>query len=353
MKTAVVLFVDSPSLRRQAGEINAMLNNFKATISCAELWLFYKGLEPEVFPEIHFTSLDGALTDGSLKDGSLKDETPSTIRLIAMEQEQLSESYLQWLQHLMNQYPMDLLVFPSNGLGSELATRLAYRLNGSSCVQVEDWNLTSKKLEVRKPVYGNNLTAGFILEYLPYCLSVAKQACAPAKMIPRNFVKKETFPLKMPSFDWAKEMIKIPDQPDTGLADSDLVLIAGQGVKSKETMDVLQGIADTMGAQLGGSRPVVMNAWINMNRLIGASGLIISPKLCIAAGVSGTGVFSMGIKNSEFIVAINIDSKAPIFQIADIGIVGDLQEVLCELEKIITAEKKGLPEPTESRVEKK
>jgi electron transfer flavoprotein alpha subunit len=82
-----------------------------------------------------------------------------------------------------------------------------------------------------------------------------------------------------------------------------------------------------------------MNAWTDMNRLIGASGQIISPKLCIVAGVSGTAVFSVGIKNSEFIVAVNTDSNAPIFQMAHVGIVGDLQGVLSELAKVITAEK--------------
>jgi len=82
-----------------------------------------------------------------------------------------------------------------------------------------------------------------------------------------------------------------------------------------------------------------MNAWTDMNRLIGTSGLIISPKLCIVAGVSGTGVFSVGIKSSEVIVAINTDSKAPIFQMADVGIVGDLLAILSELEKVITADK--------------
>jgi len=347
MKTAVVLFADSPSLNRQTGEINAMLSNLKTNFSNAELWLFYKDAQPEIFPEIHFAPLYGALADGTLADKAL-----SIIRLVAMEHEHVSESYLQWLQHLMDQYPMELLVFPSDGLGAELATRLAFRLNGSSCLQVEGLDLTSQKPKVKKPVYGNNLTAEFVLEYPPYCLSVAKQACAPAKMIPGESIKKEIFPLHKPGFDWVKEMVMIPDKPDTGLADSDLVLILGQGVKSKETMDVLQGIANTIGAQLGASRPVVMNAWIDMNRLIGASGLIISPKICIAAGVSGTGVFSMGIKCSEFIVAINIDSKAPIFQIADIGIVGDLQDVLCELEKIIKAEK-DMPGSAESRIETK
>ncbi len=347
MKTAVILFADSPSLNRQAGEINEMLGNLETNFSNTELWLFYKDMEPEIFPEIHFAPQDKAL----------KDKTLSIIRLVAMEHEHLSESYLQSLQHLQTKYPMELLVFPSDGLGAELATRLAYRLNGSSCVQVEGLDFTSQKPKIKKPVYGNNLTAEFVLEYPPYCLSAAKQACSPANMIPRESVAKKNFPLHGPGFnrvkgfDWIKKKVMIPDKPDTGLADSDLVLILGQGVKSKETMDVLQGIANTIGAQLGASRPVVMNAWIDMNRLIGASGLIISPKICIAAGVSGTGVFSIGMKTSEFIVAINIDNKAPIFQIADIGIVGDLQDVLCELGEIIKAEiaKKEFPGAAESR----
>jgi electron transfer flavoprotein alpha subunit len=304
------------------------------------LWFFYTDTQPKIFPEIPCKS-----------NGSL-----SAVKLIKIVHKHLPESYLQSLEHLIDKYPMDLLLFSSDGLGTELASRLAHRLNGSSCLQVEGFNLISDKLEVRKPVYGNNLSATFVLEYPPYCVSCAKQPCAPAKMIQKESMEAGIFPLNLPEFnplkfDWVKTIKRIPDQAASGLLGADLVLVVGQGVKNRETMNALQNIADTMGAQLGASRPVVMNALIDMNRLIGASGLIISPKLCIAAGVSGTGVFNMGIKSSEFIVAINIDTKAPIFQIADIGIVRDLQDILCELEKIIMAEKikKGLTGLTESR----
>jgi electron transfer flavoprotein alpha subunit len=154
-----------------------------------------------------------------------------------------------------------------------------------------------------------------------------------------KLAKIEKIPLNQPRYDCGKEVLTIPDPSTTGLAEADLVLVVGQGANSKATVDVLQGIADSIGAELGVSRPVVMNAWTDINRLIGTSGLILSPKLCIAAGVSGTGVFSVGIKSSECIVAINTDSKAPIFQIADVGIVGDLLAVLSELAEVITAEK--------------
>jgi electron transfer flavoprotein alpha subunit len=270
-----------------------------------------------------------------------------------VEPAHLPESYLQLLLDLMRQYPVDLLVFASDGLGAELATRLAYRLNGNSCLQVEDCKLASGKLEVIKPVYGNHLSARFILGHPPYCLSVAKQPCLPARMTPSELPKIEKITLNQPRTDCQKEILTIPDRSATGLTGADLVIVVGQGANSKETVDVLQDIANSMGAELGASRPVVMNAWTDMNRLIGTSGSIISPKLCIAAGVSGTGVFSVGIKSSEFIVAINTDSKAPIFQMADVGIVGDLLAILSELEKVITAEKaqKGLHNACGSGIE--
>jgi len=323
MKTALVLYADSICLQQQAHEIKLMLNTIETKFSSIELWLFYQEPKPEVFPKIN-SSL-------------------SAIKLIRLEHANSPESCLQLLECLMTRYPMELLLFASDGLGEELATRLAYRLNGSSCLQVEECNLKSGKIEVIKPVYGNNLTARFVLESFPCCLSVAKQPSCPIKMIPYEFVKIKECIFNQTQPICVKETRTICDESGTGLADTDLVLVAGQGANNKETMDILQGIANTIGAELGASRPVVMNAWIDMNRLIGASGLIISPKICIAVGVSGTGVFSAGIKNSGFIVAINIDGKAPIFQIADVGIVGDLKTVLLELEKVITARetKKG------------
>jgi electron transfer flavoprotein alpha subunit len=319
MKAALVLSADSVSLRQQAAEINAMLNHIGTTFSRVDLWIFYHDIPPELFPEI-----DCAL---------------SGIKLIAVQPACLPESYLQVLLDLMRQHPVDLLVFAGDGLGDELATRLAYRLNGNSCLQVEDCNLAAGKLEVVKPVYGNHLAARFVLEYPPFCLSAAKRACRPVRMIPCELPNIEIFTSNQPRCHWRKSILTIPDQPDSRLSDADLVLVVGQGANSKDTVAVLQSIASSIGAELGASRPVVMNAWIDMNRLIGTSGLIISPKLCIVAGVSGTGVFSVGIKSSEFIVAINTDSKAPIFQIADAGIVGDLLAFLSELEKVITAEK--------------
>ncbi len=320
MKAALVLAADGFSLLQQAGEINAMLSTMQMSFSQLELWLFYQGRPPDSFPE-----MDPAL---------------SAIKRIAMATDNhLPEAYLQLLMQLWEKSPMDLLVFASDGLGAELATRLGYRLHGTSCLKVEACRFTSGLLEVIKPVYGNNLTARFSLSSPPYFLSVAKRSCPPAAVTRYDQVEMETVTLIQPQYNWVIKTLALPNPPDTGLAHADRVLVVGQGVNNKETMDALRDVATTMGAEMGASRPVVMNALADMNRLIGASGLIISPKLCIAAGVTGTAVFSVGIKNSEFIVAINTDRQAPIFHVAHVGLVGDLEGILSELAKVITAEK--------------
>ena len=325
MKAALVLSADSPLLQQQFHEINAVFKQMAIPVNRIELWIFYQDCQPEVFPEMSGVS---------------------SLKLIRVEHAHLPESYLQLLEHLMGQDPMDLLLFASDRLGEELATRLSYRLNGSSCLKVEACHLKQTLVEVEKSVYGNHLLARFVLRSAPYCISVAKKAYGTVNMVPYERLKQQTIIIHQVQPHWIKEHLVILDQPETGLTDADLVLVVGQGAENRETVNVIKGIADTIGAQMGASRPVVMNAWIDYHRLIGASGLIISPKICIAAGVSGTGVFSVGIKNSQFIVAINHDDQAPIFHMADVGIVGDLTTILLELERVILGEraKPNLPQ---------
>ncbi len=319
MKAAVVLFAHSPSLAQHAGEINKLLTHDTPLFSSVELWLFYPDMPPERFPELH---------------GPV-----SGMKLIHQPPPHLPEACLHLLEVLMDQNPVDLLLFSSEGLGGELATRLAYRLGGSSCVQVQDIGGRSGRLEVIKPAYGNHLRARFVLPSPPYCLAAAKQPLCPAKMTSKGSLTPERIILDPHPCSWVTQAVTIPDEPDTGLVDADLVLVVGQGAGSKESVNHLQKIAETLGAELGASRPVVMNGWTDMNRLIGASGWVLSPKTCIAAGVSGTALFNMGIQSSDFIVAINTDPNAPIFQIADVGIVGDLQTVLGELARVIQTER--------------
>lgn len=108
------------------------------------------------------------------------------------------------------------------------------------------------------------------------------------------------------------------------LTRSEIIVAVGRGIKSQENVALAQQLADSLGADLAASRPICDADWLPIDRQIGSSGQTVAPKLYIALGISGAIQHIVGMKNSGTIVAINKDSEAPIFDIADYGIVGDL-----------------------------
>jgi len=117
------------------------------------------------------------------------------------------------------------------------------------------------------------------------------------------------------------------------LSQAEVIVGIGRGVKKQENMAIIEELAQVLGAEIGASRPVVDNEWLGRDRQIGSSGQTVSPKLYIAAGISGAIQHVVGIKNSGCIVAINSDQNAPIFNVATYGIVGDLVEIIPALTK--------------------
>lgn len=112
------------------------------------------------------------------------------------------------------------------------------------------------------------------------------------------------------------------------LTKSEVIVAIGRGIKSQENIAVAQQLADALGADLAASRPICDSEWLPIDRQIGSSGQTVAPKLYIALGISGAIQHIVGMKNAGTIVAINKDSEAPIFDIADYGIVGDLFEAV-------------------------
>lgn len=112
------------------------------------------------------------------------------------------------------------------------------------------------------------------------------------------------------------------------LTKSEIIVAVGRGIKSLENIAVAQQLADALGGDLAASRPICDSEWLPIDRQIGSSGQTVTPKVYIALGISGAIQHMVGMKNSGTIVAINKDSEAPIFDIADYGIVGDLFEAV-------------------------
>src|SRR6266705_14818 len=112
------------------------------------------------------------------------------------------------------------------------------------------------------------------------------------------------------------------------LSKAEIIVAVGRGIKSKDNIALAERLAEALGADLAASRPICDAEWLPIDRQIGSSGQTVAPKLYVDVGISGAIQHLVGMKNSQIIVAINKDPEAPIFDIADYGIVGDLFEVL-------------------------
>jgi electron transfer flavoprotein alpha subunit len=145
-----------------------------------------------------------------------------------------------------------------------------------------------------------------------------------------------------PTIDAAQIRTK-PGEPFRGtaqtvdLGSAPLIVAVGRGIKEAGNLPLVQDLAAALGAELAASRPICDNGWLPIERQVGSSGQTVAPKLYLAVGISGAIQHLVGMKGSQCIVAINKDAEAPIFEVADYGIVGDLFEVVPALTEAIKA----------------
>ena len=123
------------------------------------------------------------------------------------------------------------------------------------------------------------------------------------------------------------------------LGSAPMIVSVGRGIKDAENIPLMQELATALGAELAASRPICDNGWLPMERQVGSSGQTVTPKLYLAVGISGAIQHVVGMKGSQCIVAINKDPDAPIFEVADYGIVGDLFDVVPALTEAIKTAK--------------
>ncbi len=143
--------------------------------------------------------------------------------------------------------------------------------------------------------------------------------------------------VNMDSVDIRTKVLEIFEgvKQEVDLSKAERIVSVGRGIKKPENMDLIKQLAEALDAEIAASRPVCDDGWLPLDRQVGSSGQTVAPKLYFAVGISGAIQHIVGMKNSGTIVAINKDPHAPIFDIADYGVVGDLFEVLPEFIKSV------------------
>ncbi len=206
------------------------------------------------------------------------------------------------------------------GLGKTFVTDcVGYRLNGGDVVltrQIFQGKINTDVRVTGAPPVLVSFQAG------SYRADKAEAGDSPAPVSPLdvNMSDVQIRTKTEPKFQQAKQVVDLSQAP--------LIVAVGRGIKSQENIEMVQKLADALGAEIAASRPICDNEWLPMDRQIGSSGQTVSPKLYLAVGISGAIQHVVGMKNSQTIVAINKDPEAPIFDIADYGIVADLFEVV-------------------------
>ena len=224
--------------------------------------------------------------------------------------------------------------------GRSLAPRLAARLHTGLTADCTALSLNERgELLQTRPAFGGNVMAEILTKHArPQMCTVRYRVFAPLK-VPSKRPGEIVF-MPLPDLDIGTEIVAVSDiLSDKDLSDAQAIVALGRGCVGTKNIEYAKELATLLNAQLGCTRPMVENGVFDVKKQIGLSGRTVRPKYLIALGISGSVQFAAGINGTEFIIAVNSDPTAPIFQIAHVGLCCDVNEVLPRIIARIKAER--------------
>ncbi len=240
---------------------------------------------------------------------------------------------------LVNIIPTDsIILVPHNTFGMDLAPGLSIKMDSAFVSDVVDFEgMDGSVLKIVRQEFGGqvsthvtcDVSAGAVITVRPGPFLPDESKSAGGQVVDKSgdvgdLTVKRTY----------IETV-IPEAGDVDITKSEVLVSIGRGIEDEDNIEVANELAEAMGADVSCSRPIVDAKWLDKSRQVGTSGQTVKPKVYMAMGISGSFQHLGGIKGSPFMVAVNKNPKAPIFQVADVGIVADILEFMPELtEKI-------------------
>jgi electron transfer flavoprotein alpha subunit len=245
-----------------------------------------------------------------------------------------NDPFTKGLTDLVNTYQPEIVLLGATVQGRDLAGSVATTLQTGLTADCTELNidLDNRGLAATRPTFGGSLLCTIVTKnFRPQMATVRPRVMALPESDPSRSGRIIEHPLGMIEANIITKVLEyIPDgrQDKPQLPFADIIVAGGRGLKKQENFQLIWDLAKVLGAEVGGSRPVVQAGWIEAERQVGQSGKTVRPKLYIAAGISGAIQHRVGMEDADVIIAINSDPNAPIFQFASYGIVGNAMTIL-------------------------
>ena len=249
-----------------------------------------------------------------------------------------TEAYAGIVVELVKKYAPDMLFVGATANGKDLGARVAAILKAGCVTDVIGVKEVDGKVALTQPLYGGSIYSDAVVEGLAVAIvrgGAFKKVDEPdtakeGAIIAETVVAPE---LRAKIVD---SVLEISESVD--LEGAEIIVAGGRGVGTKENYEMVKELASLLGGVVGATRPVIEEGWISRAHQVGQSGKIVAPKLYLAFGISGAAQHMSGITGSDYIVAVNKDEEAPIFEIANVAIVGNcidaLQIMIDEVKKM-------------------
>ena len=256
-----------------------------------------------------------------------------------------NEPYTKALTAVINNEKPAIVLVGATSIGRDIAPRVSARIHTgltADCTSL-DIDDETRNLMMTRPAFGGNIMATIICpDHRPQMSTVRPGVMLKLERNTSNTGDVIDFDADLNAHDLNVEVLEIvkEDHKKVNIEDAKVLVSAGRGIGSKENMSPLYDLADELKGEVSGSRAVIDNAWLDKDRQVGQTGKTVRPDLYFACGISGAIQHIAGMEESELIIAINKNPDAPIFEVADLGIVGDVAKVLPLLTEELKKSKK-------------